>query len=69
MMITTTSESAPLNAALAAATKANPPKPVEFFRLQYAPLNFVVSTVSLEFKLYTGRTLVDSVLTVTKNNV
>jgi len=69
MMITTTSESAPLNAALAAATKANPPKPVEFFRLQYAPLNFVVSTVSLDFKLYTGRTLVDSVLTVTKNNV
>jgi aminopeptidase N len=69
MMTMTTSESAPLNAALAAATKANPPKPVEVVRLQYAPLIYVVSKVSLDFKLYTGRTLVESVLTVTKNDV
>ena len=60
--------SIPLNAALAAETKANPPKSVEVIRLQYAPLNYVVSKVSLDFKLYTGRTIVESVLTVTANN-
>jgi aminopeptidase N len=57
----------PLNAALAASTLANPPKPVEVFRNQYAPLHYIVSKVSLDFKLYTGRTVVESVLTVIKN--
>ena len=61
--------STPLNAALAAETKANPPKPVEVVRLEYAPLKYVVSKVSLDFKLYTGRTLVESVLTVTDNDL
>ena len=59
----------PLNAALAAETKANPPKPVEVIRLQYAPLKYVVSKVSLDFKLYTGRTIVESVLTVKENDL
>ena len=67
-LLTMTSESTPLNAALAAATKAHPPKPVEVFRLQYAPLNYVVSKVSLDFKLYTGYTRVESVLTVTSKD-
>lgn len=60
--------STPLNAALAAETKANPPKPVEVIRSEYAPLKYVVSKVLLDFKLYTGRTVVESVLTVCKNN-
>ena len=41
---------------------------MEVIRLQYSPLNYVVSKVSLDFKLYTGRTIVESVLTVTANN-
>ena len=66
--MTATPPPMPINAALAAETKVNPPKPVEVFRSEYVPLKYVVSKVSLDFKLYTGKTTVESILTVTKNN-
>lgn len=56
-----------LNAALAASTRANPPKPTEVRREDYAPLAYKVTKVSLDFNLFEGRTVVDSVLTVEKN--
>lgn len=58
-----------LNAALAAATKANPPAPKEVRRVDYSPLPYKVTKVSLDFNILEGRTIVDSVLTVEKNLV
>ena len=57
----------PLNSAIAASSIANPPKPVEVLRLKYAPLKYIVSKVSLDFKLYSGNTFVETVLTVCVN--
>jgi aminopeptidase N len=59
---------AALNAALAAATKANPPAPKEVRRVDYAPLPYKVTKVSLDFQLFERRTVVNSVLTVEKND-
>ncbi|KAL9183583.1 hypothetical protein ACHAXT_004439 [Thalassiosira profunda] len=56
-----------LNAALAAATKAKPPVPQEVRRLDYKPLAYHVTKVSLDFHLFERRTVVESVLTVEKN--
>mmetsp|Transcript_29607 Transcript_29607/g.62794 ORF Transcript_29607/g.62794 Transcript_29607/m.62794 type:complete len:938 (+) Transcript_29607:136-2949(+) len=56
-----------LNAALAASTKANPPRPQEVRRVDYTPLPYKVTKVSLDFKLFERRTVVESVLTVEKN--
>ncbi|KAL7472313.1 hypothetical protein ACHAXS_012641 [Conticribra weissflogii] len=57
-----------LNAAIAAATKANPPIPKEVFRKDYKPLAYVISKVSMVFKLHDGKTTVESVLTIEKND-
>ena len=56
-----------LNAALAASTKANPPKSQEIHRVDYKPLAYHVTKVSMDFNLFEGRTVVESVLTVEKN--
>jgi len=57
-----------LNAKLAAETKANPPAPVEVQRLEYRPLGYAVTKVSIDFKLHEGgRTEVDTTMTVEKN--
>jgi len=56
-----------LNSALAAATLASPPAPVEIFRNDYKPLAHVVSKVSLDFSLYDGKTIVETVMTVEAN--
>ena len=64
-----TNESTPaLNALLAESTRANPPKAKEVRRVDYTPLSYKVSKVSLEFNLFERRTVVDSVLTVEKND-
>jgi len=55
-----------LNGGLAASTKANPPGPKEIHRLDYAPLRYKVTKVSLNFNLVERRTVVESVLTVEK---
>jgi aminopeptidase N len=55
-----------LNAALAASTKANPPGPKEIHRLDYVPLIYKVTKVSLDFNLFERRTVVKSILTVEK---
>ncbi|KAL7543388.1 hypothetical protein ACHAXR_013343 [Thalassiosira sp. AJA248-18] len=57
-----------LNAALAASTKANPPKPQEVRRVEYKRLTHHVTKVSLDFALFPGRTVVKSILTVEKND-
>lgn len=64
-----TDDALALNAALAAATKANPPAPKEVRRVDYKPLPYVVTKVSLDFNIFERRTIVDSVLTVEKNLV
>ena len=56
-----------LNAALAESTKSNPPKPQEVRRVDYAQLAYKVTKVSLDFKLHERRTVVESILTVEKN--
>ena len=56
-----------LNAALAASSIANPPKPVEVFRTDYKPLKWIVKEVELEFRLFDGYTVVDSTLIIGKN--
>lgn len=61
-------EAKALNAALAASTKANPPEPQEVRREGYKPLPYKVTKVSLDFQLFEGRTVVESVLTVEKND-
>ena len=58
----------PLNAAIAAATLANPPAPQEIFLKDYKPLKFLVTQVSMDFKLYDGKAVVESVLTVERNS-
>lgn len=58
-----------LNAALAAATKANPPPPKEVRRVDYTPLPYKVTKVSLDFNIFERRTVVSSVLTVEKSDV
>lgn len=57
-----------LNAGLSASSKANPPKPQEVRRIEYTPLPYKVSKVSLDFKLFERRTVVETVLTVEKND-
>ncbi|EJK64728.1 hypothetical protein THAOC_14507, partial [Thalassiosira oceanica] len=55
-----------LNAKLAAETKANPPAPVEVRRLDYRALQYAVTKVSMDFKLHSGHTEVDTTMTVEK---
>lgn len=56
-----------LNAALAASSIANPPKPVEVIRTEYKPLKWIVKEVELEFRLFDGYTVVESILIIGKN--
>ena len=53
---------------MAASTTANPPKPVEILLTDYKPLSYKVSKVSLDFNLNDRCTVVESVLTVEKND-
>eukprot|EP00956_Cyclotella_meneghiniana_P040491 scaffold197410_cov50-Cyclotella_meneghiniana.AAC.1 len=63
-----TKETSPaLNAALAASSLANPPKPVEVIRTNYRPLRWIVNEVELEFALFDGYTVVQSTLYIGKN--
>jgi len=48
--------------------KADRPSPKEVHRKDYAPLLYKVTKVSLDFKLFDRRTVVESVLTVEKNS-
>jgi hypothetical protein len=56
-----------LNAALAASTLLNPPKPIEIHRSDYRPLRYIITHVSLDFGLFDGYTIVESVYTVGLN--
>lgn len=57
-----------LNSALAESTTNNPPKPIETFRLNYTPLNYKVTQVSLDFNINERNTIVKTVMTVEKND-
>lgn len=57
-----------LNSALAESTTNNPPKPIEIFRLNYTPLRYTVTHVSLDFNINERNTIVKTVMTVEKND-
>ena len=61
----TETEKVTLNSEIA---KADRPSPKEVHRKDYAPLAYQVTKVSLVFKLFDQRTVVESVLTVEKNS-
>jgi len=61
----TETEKVTLNSEIA---KADRPSPKEVHRKDYAPLAYTVTKVSLDFKLFDRRTVVESVLTVEKNS-
>ena len=61
----TETEKVTLNSEIA---KADRPSPKEVHRKDYAPLAYQVTKVSLDFKLFDRRTVVESVLTVEKNS-
>ena len=62
---TETAQKVTLNSEIA---KADRPSPKEVHRKDYAPLAYTVTKVSLDFKLFDRRTVVESVLTVEKNS-
>jgi len=61
-----TAQKVTLNSEIA---KADRPSPKEVHRKDYAPLAYTVTKVSLDFKLFDRRTVVESVLTVEKNSI